>query len=131
MGVTSFPAFFLKMLALNDNFCCYAIRLFRWANEQNGRKCRPHNCFLIYGTMLLRNENNSCKKQGGFSHFRTEGDQPTLNRRLKFPPKVNVRTAHMPYAKVVNFLDMERFHESLDGKLVVLVRDTSLQLCLQ
>lgn len=69
--------------------------------------------------MLLRNENNSCKKQGGFSHFRTEGDQPTLNRRLKFPPKVNVRTAHMPYAKVVNFLDMERFHESLDGKLVV------------
>ena len=83
MGVTSFPTFFLKMLALNDNFCCYAIRLFRWANEQNGRKCRPHNCFLIYGTMLLRNENNSCKKQGGFSHFRVMGDQPIFKHTFK------------------------------------------------
>ena len=85
MGVTSFPAFFLKMLALNDNFCCYAIRLFRWANEQNGRKCRPHNCFLIYGTMLLRNENNSCKKQGGFSHFRVMGDQTHFKPKYKAP----------------------------------------------
>lgn len=41
--------------------------------------------FLIYGTMLLRNENNSCKKQGGFSHFRVMGDQ-TLNKpKFKAP----------------------------------------------
>ena len=70
-------------------------------------------------------------KSKGDSHtLEPRATKPTLNRRLKFPPKVNVRTAHMPYAKVVNFLDMERFHEFLDGKLVVLVRDTSFQLSL-
>jgi hypothetical protein len=75
--------------------------------------------------MLLRNENNSCKKQGDSHTLESWATKPTLNRSLEFPPKANVRTAHMPYAKVVNFLDMERFHEFLDGKLVVLTRETS------
>ena len=56
-------------------------------------------------------------KSKGDSHtLEPRATKPTLNRRLKFPPKVNVRTAHMPYAKVVNFLDMERFHEFLEGE---------------
>ena len=57
-------------------------------------------------------------KSKGDSHtLEPRATKPTLNRSLKFPPKVNVRTAHMPYAKVVNFLDMERFHEFLDWKI--------------
>jgi hypothetical protein len=53
--------------------------------------------------MLLRNENNSCKKQGDSHTLESRATKPTLNRSLEFPPKANVRTAHMPYAKVVNF----------------------------
>lgn len=41
-----------------------------------------------------------------------------------------VRTAHMPYAKVVNFLDMERFHDNLGEYWSFSVRDTSFQLSL-
>ncbi len=45
------------------------------------------------------------KKQGAVSHFRTVGDQTRLlNLSIeKLPPKANVRTARMPYAKVLNF----------------------------
>ncbi len=71
-------------------------------------------------------------KSKGDSHtLEPRATKPTLNRRLKFPPKVNVRTAHMPYAKVVNFLDMERFHEFLDGKLVFLTREDIVLLNLK
>ncbi|MBG6063293.1 hypothetical protein IWX83_003103 [Flavobacterium sp. CG_9.1] len=51
------------------------------------------------------------KKQGAVSHFRTVGDQTRLlNLSIeKLPPKANVRTARMPYAKVINFLTWSDF----------------------
>lgn len=51
------------------------------------------------------------KKQGAVSHFRTVGDQTRLlNLSIeKLPPKANVRTARMPYAKVTNFLTWSDF----------------------
>jgi len=72
----------------------------------------------------------SCKKQGAVSHFRTEGDQTLIHYSVMLSPKVNVRTAHMPYTKVQNFLDMERFHEFSVKILVVSIRDTSFLICL-
>lgn len=71
-------------------------------------------------------------KSKGDSHtLESWATKPTLDRSLEFPPKANVRTAHMPYAKVVNFLDMERFHEFLDGKLVFLTREDIVLLNLK
>ena len=58
-------------------------------------------------------------KSKGDSHtLESRATKPNfiIRRFIKLQPKVNVRTAHMPYAKVVNFLDMERFHEFLEGE---------------
>ena len=73
-------------------------------------------------------------KSKGDSHtLESRATKPNfiIRRFIKLQPKVNVRTAHMPYAKVVNFLDMERFHEFLDGKLVFLTREDIVLLNLK
>jgi len=48
--------------------------------------------------------------------------KPTLNRSLKFPSEVRENRPHA-VCKSKKLLDMERFHEFLDGKLVVLTRE--------
>lgn len=58
------------------------------------------------------------KKQGAASHFRTVGDQTRLYNLsiAKIPPKAYVRTARMP-CKSKKLFDMERFHDTLEGKI--------------
>jgi len=65
-----------------------------------------------YGTMFLKYEDFLQKKQGAVSHFRTEGDQTLLHYSVMLSPKANVRTAHMPYTKVRNFLTWSDFTSS-------------------
>ena len=65
------------------------------------------------------------KKQGAVSHFRTVGDQTRLYNFsiVKIPPKAYVRTARMPFAKVVNFLTWSDFTILSKVKLVVSARE--------
>lgn len=61
------------------------------------------------------------KKARRFHYSRVKGDQTQLEN--KPPSKVHVKTAHAICESTKLFLDMERFHNGLDGKLVVLTRD--------
>lgn len=57
-------------------------------------------------------KNSLQKKQGAVSHFQSVGVlRPLQINCLQL--KAYVKTARMPYAKVRNFLDMERFHDTL------------------
>lgn len=73
--------------------------------------------------MLFKNEKVSCKNSMERSHTKeSRATKPTLNQSLKFPSKVRENRPHAVY-KSMKLLDMERFHEFLDGKLVVLTRE--------
>ncbi len=65
------------------------------------------------------------KKQGAASHFRLMGDQTRLYNLsiVKLSSKANVRTARMPYVKVINFLTWSDFTILSKIKLVVLSRE--------
>lgn len=65
----------------------------------------------------------TCKNSMERSHTKeSRATKPTLNRSLKFPSKVRENRSHA-VCKSKKLLDMERFHEFLDGKLVVLTRE--------
>lgn len=78
-----------------------------------------------YGTMQLGYEETLRKKKTRRFHTLVlRATKPIFKIKiLKYPTKAYVKTAHAVCESTKLFLDMERFHDTLEGKLVVSVRD--------
>ena len=75
--------------------------------------------FWVYGTMQLGYEETLHKKGKAVSHFRAMGDQTHLYifQYDKLLSKAYVKTAHAVCESTKLFLDMERFHDTLEDKI--------------
>ena len=68
-------------------------------------------CIMKYEETLHK------KKARRFHTLDSWATKPNFKIILKLPPKAYVKTAHAVCESTKLFLDMERFHDTLDGKI--------------